>query len=188
MSHQFAGEFTVATGRDQVYAVLSQTQRFAPLLPAYVSHEIRDDGSAAVKVKVGVGKVRGTGEVVLTLEECVEPVRAAYSGKGKVMGGVFNLNAGFELEEAGPKATRVKWQGEMAMFGKLVSLAGGLVKPIAERDINQLIESLQAEFGGAVVKPAAAEAVRPGLFARIKAWLKRLFQRNRASEAPENRG
>lgn len=196
MSYAFSGDFTVATPRDEVFALLSQTPRFAPLLPTYISHAIQDDGSAAIKVKVGVGKVRGTGEVVLTLEECVAPVRATYSGKGKVMGGVFNLTAGFELEEAGSAATRVKWQGEMAIYGKLVSLAGGLVKPIAERDIGQLIEALQVELGGApVTKPPAAPA---GFLARFMAWLKRLFGRrggtaaakteSGAADTPENRG
>ncbi|HLF29453.1 MAG TPA: SRPBCC domain-containing protein [Xanthomonadales bacterium] len=201
MAYEFTGDFTVATPRDEVFAVLSQTDRFVPMLPTYVSHQIQDDGAAVVKVKVGVGKVRGTGEVVLTLEECVVPSRATYSGKGKVMGGVFNLKAGFELEEASSETTRVKWQGEMAMFGKLVSLAGGLVKPIAERDINHLIQALQVELGGAVVAPVVVEA-RPGLFARFVAWLKRLFRGNGAgngakpdsttgpgdSGTPENRG
>lgn len=175
MSHSFSGEFTVATSRDEVFAILSQTQRFVPMLPTYVSHTMADDGSAVVKVNVGVGKVKGTGEVVLKLEESVEPVRAAYSGKGKVMGGVFNLNAGFELADAGPGATKVKWQGEVAMFGKLVSLAGGLIKPIAERDINQMIQALQAELGGAVVVAPPVIEAKPGLFTRFLAWLKRLF-------------
>lgn len=184
MSYEFAGDFTVATKRDEVFAVLSRIDRFAPMLPSYVSHEVQDDGSAVVKVRVGVGKVRGTGEVVLVQEECIEPERALYSGKGKVMGGVFNLKAGFELAEAGPDATRVDWQGEVAMFGKLVSLAGGLVKPIAERDINEVIQALQVELGGAVPTaeaPAAApapSAERPGLLARIAAWFKRLFKSN----------
>lgn len=178
MSYEFSGDFTVATKRDEVFSVLSQVTRFAPMLPTYLSHQIQDDGSAAVKVRVGVGKVRGTGEVVLTLEECVEPERATYSGKGKVMGGVFNLKAGFELEEAGAENTRVKWQGEMAMFGKLVSLAGGLVKPIAERDINQLIQALQVELGGAVAPPVAPVVARPGLLARLIAWFKQLFKSN----------
>jgi len=179
MSYEFSGDFTVATQRAEVFSVLSQVDRFAPMLPTYLSHQMQDDGSAAVKVKVGVGKVRGTGEVVLTLEECVAPERATYSGKGKVMGGVFNLKAGFELEEAGSANTRVKWQGEMAMFGKLVSLAGGLVKPIAERDINQLIQALQVQLGGAVAPPVApAVTPSPGFFARIAAWFKHLFKSN----------
>lgn len=178
MSYAFSGDFTIATPRAEAYAVLSRPERFAPLLPTYLSHEMQPDGSALVKVKVGVGKVKGTGEVVLTLEEKIEPVRARYSGKGKVMGGVFNLDAGFELEELNPQSTRVNWRGEMAIFGKLVSLAGGLIKPIAERDINNLIQTLQAQLGGeAVVAPPA----RPGLFARIAAWFRSLFKRDAAA-------
>lgn len=178
MSYLFAGNFTVSTARDEVFDVLSQTDRFAPMLPSYVSHEIRDDGSAVVKVKVGVGKVRGTGEVVLVLEEAVEPTRARYSGKGKVMGGVFNIKAGFELEEVDPETTKVNWDGEMVMFGKLVSLAGGVVKPVAERDINEMIRVLQIQLGGAPAEPVPEAAPKPGLFARIAAWFKRLFKRN----------
>ena len=178
-SYTFNGDFTVPTSREQVYAVLSDVTRFAPLLPTYLSHELKEDGSALVKVKVGVGKIHGTGEVVLKSEETIAPLRASYAGKGKVMGGVFNLNAGFELEDTGTNLTRVVWRGEVAMFGKLVSLAGGLVKPVAERDINAMIKAVQIEFGGAIeAEPAGvalAGPVRPGLVARFIAWLKRLF-------------
>jgi len=176
MAYSFDGEFTVATSRDDVFALLSQTQKFAPLLPSYKSHTLNQDGSSDVEVKVGVGKIRGTGRVNLVLAECEQPVRAQYEGKGQVMGGAFNITAAFALEDAGQGKTRVKWHGDLTMFGKLVSLAGGLVKPMAERDINQMIEALQVELGGAEV-PAAKppEAPRPGLFARLLAWLKSLF-------------
>jgi len=176
MAYSFDGDFTVATSRDDVYALLSQTQKFAPLLPSYRSHAVNPDGSSDVEVKVGVGKIRGTGKVNLVLTESEEPVRARYEGKGKVMGGAFNIMASFELEDAGQGKTRVKWHGDLTMYGKLVSLAGGLVKPMAERDINQMIEALQAELGGAEV-PVEKPSVEPrrGLFARLLAWLKGLF-------------
>lgn len=179
MAYNFSGDFTVATSREEVYAVLSQTPVFAPLMPTYHSHSLRDDGSADVKVKVGVGKVRGTGKVHLILEEYEEPVRARYLGKGEVMGGAFNLKAGFMLEAPEPEMTVVNWEGELAIFGKLVSLAGGLVKPVAERDIKKMIESLQTALGGVIEEEAPAEAVAPsaGWFARLKAWLGKLFGR-----------
>lgn len=174
MAYNFNGDFTVTTPRADVFAVLSQTQRFAPLMPTYKSHTLRDDGSADVEVKVGVGKVRGTGKVNLLLEESEEPLRAKYSGKGEVMGGAFNLVASFELEDAGQDRTKVNWEGELSIFGRLVSLAGGLVKPVAERDINKMIEALQTALGGAVVEELPVK-VREGLFARFMAWLKSLF-------------
>ena len=177
MAYSFEGEFTVATARDEVFALLSQTEKFAPLLPSYRSHAVNQDGSSDVEVKVGVGKIRGTGKVNLVLVDSEAPVRAKYEGKGQVMGGAFNIAAAFELEDAGEGRTRVKWHGDLTMYGKLVSLAGGLVKPVAERDINQMIEALQTALGGAEAPPEKppVAAPRPGIFARLLAWLKRLF-------------
>jgi len=59
------------------------------------------------------------------------------------MGSAFNIISGFDLEEI-DGGTMVKWSGELKMFGKLVALAGGLIKPIAKKDIKRLIEALQA--------------------------------------------
>ena len=176
MSYSFDGEFTAPTSRNEVYAVLSRTEKFAPLLPTYKSHQLKEDGSTDVELSVGVGKVRGTGKVNLTLGECEEGVRAQYLGKGKVMGGAFNITASFDLEDAGQDSTRVSWQGELAMFGRLVSLAGGMVKPIAERDIKQMIKAIQVEFG-VVEELATLPPLEPerGIFARLLAWLKSLF-------------
>ena len=159
MAISFDGEFTVATARTEAFAILSETQKFAPLLPTYKSHELKEDGSADVKIKVGVGKVRGTGTVNLVRTQCRPHEFASYSGKGKVMGSVFNLLAEFELADAGAGETRVKWRGELIMFGKLVSLAGGMIKPIAKKDIARLIEAIRVALSGeleAVVPDDAA--------------------------------
>ncbi len=173
MAIEFDGEFTVATPHEDAYAVLSETQKFAPLLPSYQSHELLEDGSAVVRIKVGVGKIRGTAKVNLTLEESEAPIRARYSGKGTVMGGVFNLVATFELEDAGQGETRVKWQGELIMFGKLVSLAGGMIKPIAKRDIGRMIEAIQAALSGEAGAVAVPEP-RVSPVAKLLALWKKL--------------
>ena len=144
MAIEFDGDFTVATPRDEAYRVLSDVDEFAPLLPTYHSHEVRDDGTADVKVTVGVGKIRGTATVNLELVEHQQPVSAKYAGKGKIMGGAFNLTAAFDLEEAAPGETRVRWRGDLTIFGKLVSLAGGLIKPVAGKQIQQLIDAIKA--------------------------------------------
>lgn len=169
MAFNFDGEFTVATTQEEAFAILSQTEKFAPLLPTYKSHELKDDGSADVMLNVGVGKVRGTGTVNLVLTEASEPDRARYLGKGKVMGGVFNLVAGFDLEDAGDGATLVKWDGELVMFGKLMAMAGGMIKPIAKKDIATLIEAIRIALGGEE-EVAPVEAAEPAV-----GWFKALM-------------
>jgi carbon monoxide dehydrogenase subunit G len=144
MGIKFDGEFSVPVSPEEAYAMLSDPQKFAPLLPSYKGLEMEDDKTAIVKVKVGIGKVRGTATIVLALEEEEPPTRAAYAGKGKIMGGAFNMNTAFELERTDNNGTLVKWEGELDMFGKLVSLAGGLIQPLAKKDIKRLIDALQA--------------------------------------------
>ena len=148
MAIEFDGEFTVATSRTEAFDILSDTEKFAPLLPTYKSHELKEDGSVDVKVKVGVGKIRGIGTVNLVLKESRPPDHASYLGKGKVMGSVFNLAAGFDLEDGKTGETRVQWHGELTLFGKLVSMAGGMIKPIANKDIARLIEALRVAISG----------------------------------------
>jgi carbon monoxide dehydrogenase subunit G len=149
MAIEFDGDFTVTASREEVYAVLSDPQKFAPLLPTYQDLTMKENGSVDVTVKIGVGKIRGSAVVNLTLEESEAPVRAAYVGKGKVMGSAFNMGTAFELEDAEGGGTLVKWHGDVTMFGKLVALAGGLLKPIAKKDITRLIDAVQAALSPA---------------------------------------
>ena len=144
MAIDFEGEFDVTASPEEAYAILSDTTKYAPLLPTYVSHEVKDDGSADVTVKIGVGKIRGKAVVNLTLTGVDAPKRAAYTGKGKVMGSAFNMDTAFELEGLDGGGTRIKWNGSMTMFGKLVALAGGLIKPIAKKDIEMLVGAIQS--------------------------------------------
>ncbi len=179
MAIKFDGEFTVTTSIDEAFAILSDTQKFAPLLPTYKSHELKEDGSADVKIKVGVGKIRGIGTVNLALVQSRPPEHASFLGKGKVMGSVFNLVAEFNLEDAGSGATRVQWQGELIMFGKLVSMAGGMIKPIAKKDIARLIEAIRVAISGEEeaepqLDEAAGKAPGTGWLGKLRALMNKL--------------
>ncbi len=139
---KFNGQFEVSPRREEVFEILADPSKFGPLLPTFHSMEMKDDRTARLKVKVGVGKIRGTATTELALEERDAPVRARYVGKGKVMGGAYNMISAFQLEEAGT-GTLVKWQGEVQLFGKILSLAGGGLRGYAQKQIQSLIDSLQ---------------------------------------------
>jgi hypothetical protein len=148
---KFEGEFTVPVSRETVYNLLSDPQKFAPLLPTYKSLEVKDERTADVTVAVGVGKIHGSAVITLTLQGEQPPLHAGYSGKGKVMGSAFDMATSFDLADAEGGGTVVKWVGDLTMFGKLVALAGGLIKPIAKKDIERLVGAIQSALtpGGA---------------------------------------
>lgn len=157
MEMHFSGQFEVAPPPAEAFRLLSDPQKFAPLLPTFSSLEMIDANTALVKVSVGIGKIRGTASTQLALQKKVEPTHATYVGSGKVMGGAYTMVTSYDLEPKG-SGTLVKWQGDVQLVGKILSLAGGGMQGYAEQQINAVISSLQQAMSpaGQAAKPAAA--------------------------------
>ncbi len=157
MAMQFSGEFEVKRNRDEVYEFLTDPKRFSPLLPDYESMTQEDETHFAVKVKVGISHIRGTAEAKVHLAESIRPTRAVYKGQAKVVGGSTTVTAGFHLDEGTDGNTKVKWTGEAQVFGSLASMAGGLLQPIAKKNLEKLIAALHQ----ALVSPLQAISPQP---------------------------
>jgi carbon monoxide dehydrogenase subunit G len=143
MEIKFGGDFTVKKTPDEVYDFLVDPNRFCPLLPDYQSMEIVDDKNFIVKLSVGISHIRGTAAVRMSLAEAQKPKRAVYEGKGDVPGGSATLRAGFQLEAAAGGETKVIWTGQSSVLGRIASLAGGLLEPLAKKNVQKLIDGLQ---------------------------------------------
>ena len=157
MAINFSGEFTTPRTQDEVFDFLSDPNKFAPLLPDFQSMSMQDATHFTVKVKVGVGNIRGSAEIKMELSEAVKPQRAHYKGQGSAVGSQVTVSAGFDLSPT-PDGTRVTWQGETSVFGKLASMAGGMLEPLGKKNIQKLIEGLQKVLSEPLATPIAPEA------------------------------
>jgi uncharacterized protein len=143
MAIKFGGEFQVLRKPDEVYDFLTDPKKFGPLLPDFQGMTVEDPRHFTVKVNVGISYIKGIADVKMELAEAERPKRAQYKGQGSVAGGNVSLNAGFDLSEAGA-GTKVIWQGEAQIFGRLASVAGGLLEPLGKKNVQKLIDALQA--------------------------------------------
>jgi carbon monoxide dehydrogenase subunit G len=94
-------------------------------------------------MRVGISHIRGNAVVKMSLAEERPTDHAVYEGKGEVPGGTSTLRAGFDLVPEGA-GTKVVWKGEAQIAGRLPSLAGGLLEPLAKKNVQKLIDALQA--------------------------------------------
>ena len=143
MAIKFSGEFEVRKTPEQVYDFLTDPQKFAPLLPDYQGMTVEDSTHFTVRVNVGISYIKGVADVKMELTESERPKRAQYKGQGAVAGGNTSILAGFDLSPTG-NGTKVNWQGEAQIFGRLMSVAGGLLDPVAKKNIKKLIDGLEA--------------------------------------------
>ena len=143
MAIKFGGSFEVRRQPEDVYQFLTDPNKFAPLLPEFQGIVVQDAEHFTVKVNVGVSYIKGVAEVKLQLAEIESPKRAQYKGQGSVAGGTVNVIAAFDLTPLTP-GTQVAWQGEAQVFGRLTSVAGGLLEPLGRKQVQKLIDGLQA--------------------------------------------
>jgi carbon monoxide dehydrogenase subunit G len=143
MAIKLDGEFEVKRKPENVYDFLTDPNKFAPLLPDFQSMSVQDATHFAVKVNVGISYIKGTADVKMELAQADRPRRAQYKGQGSVAGGNVSFTAGFDLSEANG-GTKVAWQGEAQIFGRLASVAGGLLEPLGKKNVQKLIDGLQA--------------------------------------------
>ena len=160
MAIKFGGEFDVKRSPEEVYDFLTDPQKFGPLLPDFQGMSVQDPTHFTVKVNVGVSYIKGAAEVKMTLAEAERPRRAKYTGQGSVPGGGANIVAGFDL--AGVNGgTKVTWVGEAQVLGRLTSIAGGLLEPLGKKNVQRLIDALQAALTAQAEAAAPAQAPPP---------------------------
>lgn len=160
MAIKFGGEFEVKRSPEEVYDFLTNPQKFGPLLPDFQGMSVQDPTHFTVKVNVGVSYIKGAAEVKMTLAEADRPRRAKYTGQGSVPGGGANIVAGFDL--AGVNGgTKVTWVGEAQVLGRLTSIAGGLLEPLGKKNVQKLIDALQAALTAQAAAQTPAQAPTP---------------------------
>lgn len=143
MAIKFSGEFEVKKKPDEVFEFLTDPNKFAPLLPDFQSMSVQDATHFTVKVNVGISYIKGVADVKMELAESDRPRRAQYKGQGSVAGGNVTMIAGFDLSPTSA-GTKVAWQGEAQIFGRLTSVAGGLLEPLGKKQLQKLVDGLQA--------------------------------------------
>jgi uncharacterized protein len=143
MAIKFGGEFEVKRTPEEVYDFLTDPNKFAPLLPEFRAVTVQDPTHFTVKVNVGISYIKGAADVKMELAEADRPKRAQYKGQGSMAGGNVALVAGFDLSGT-ETGTKVGWQGEAQIFGSLASVAGGLLEPLGKKQVQKLIDALQA--------------------------------------------
>lgn len=144
MAIKLEGVFEVMRSPEEVYEFLVDPAKFAPLLPEFCGMLVQDANHFAVKVHVGISHIKGVADVKMELAQDERPKRAQYKGQGSVAGGSVAFTAGFDLWQVDSGGTKVAWQGEAQVFGRLASIAGGLLEPLGKKNVKKLIDGLQA--------------------------------------------
>ena len=169
------GTRTILATREVVWAKLNDAETLEKCIPGCTELSGNPEDGFEATVVQKVGPVKATFKGVVTLEDMNEPESLTLNGEGK--GGAAGFAKGGAkcvLSEEGAGQTRLDYDVEAKVGGKLAQLGSRIIDGFAKKMADQFFEDFKArvEGGGSSAAPAAADAASAEP-AQKKSWFGR---------------
>jgi 2-furoyl-CoA dehydrogenase large subunit len=161
------GEAQLAATPQRLWDTLLDSETLAAIVPGCHSVKKLSETHFRADVTLGVGPVKGRYTVDVELSDLVEPVSATLRGRARGTLGSGRGTGHLRLEETPEGGTRLSYDYEASVGGKVAAVGGRLLDGAARIVIGQFFKALGRRADG------AAEAGRFG------GWLGRLLGRAR---------
>jgi len=132
----------------RVWDLLQDSRRFMGAMPGVQSIEIRDETTFDLTVAQRVGPFRVQFQVTMNLVEVTPPTRLVATGQGKESSGTLLRipSAVLELEALGEERTRLSYEIEFSLMGKLGTLGYPMIKHKAGEMSKTFADNLRKEL------------------------------------------
>ena len=132
----------------RVWDLLQDPRRFMGAMPGVQSIEIRDETTFDLTVAQRVGPFRVQFQVTMNLVEVTPPTRLVATGQGKESAGTLLRipSAVLELEALVEDRTRLSYEIEFSLMGKLGTLGYPMIKHKAGEMSKTFADNLRKEL------------------------------------------
>lgn len=158
---KFGGEHIVPARRERVWEALNDPAVLEACIPGVQDLEKRSGNEFAATVQARIGPVRASFRGSVTLSELDPPNSYRISGEGTGgAAGFVRGGARVRLEDAPDGGTRLVWEAEAQVGGKLAQVGSRLVGGAAKRLANEFFNAFSERVGAETPEAPAAAAAR----------------------------
>ena len=150
MAMKMAGEFVLPADRATVWARLNDAETLKVSIPGCESLEKLSDTElqAVAKIKIGPVSARFKGKVNLTDMDPPNSYRISGQGDGGIAG-FAKGGANVRLDDAAGGGTRLSYDVDAQIGGKIAQLGGRLIDSTAKKLADEFFANFAKALGGA---------------------------------------
>lgn len=166
----------IAADRATVWAALLSADVLKECVPGCQEMTGSADAGFEATVVQKVGPVKATFKGAVTMSDIVEGQSLTLTGEGK--GGAAGFAKGgakVSLEDLPEGGTRLSYDVEAKVGGKLAQLGSRIIDGFAKKMADQFFEQFQATVEGPTEEQEAEEASEEAPQDAKKGWLKKVF-------------
>ncbi|HEY7350752.1 MAG TPA: carbon monoxide dehydrogenase subunit G [Ktedonobacterales bacterium] len=129
----FEGQLSINAPIKAIYAFFTDPHQVANCAPGFQSMEVLAPDHFKPKVGVGIGAVKATFTLDVTLTELREPEHAVVKGHGVAAGSAVDLTGAMDLTAESEDATHMDWHADVNVSGTIASVGARLMEGTARK-------------------------------------------------------
>lgn len=137
-----SGAFSVRRTAEEVFDLLSNPERFAPLMPDFESMVVHDATHFTLRTVLAMGEIKGHVNLAMELVQASRPTQVEYRGSANLAGSPLRMGINFRIDQLAEMA-EITWQGEVTLEGMLAMMAGSLLETMGRQNFDRMAERLQ---------------------------------------------
>jgi len=129
----FEGEQTINAPIDAVWAYFMDPNKVAQCAPGFKSMEILGPDHFKPTLNVGIGPVKATFTLDVTLGGLHPPNHAEVTARGNAAGSAVNITSTVDFQANSDAITAMHWIADVAVSGTIASVGSRLMEGTAEK-------------------------------------------------------
>ncbi|HEX8994724.1 MAG TPA: carbon monoxide dehydrogenase subunit G [Ktedonobacterales bacterium] len=129
----FEGTQQIKAPAQQVWQFVLDPNKVAECAPGFKSMDILGPDHFKPTLAVGIGAVKATFTLDVTLEDVRKPDHAAMRGRGSAGGSAVDMKAAMDLKALSEEETQMNWVADVNVSGTLASVGARLLEGTAHR-------------------------------------------------------
>lgn len=163
---EFSGEFDSDHPPDELWNYFTDPEILADCAPGCDHIEQVSESELKATITVGVGSVKPTFDVDMTVVEADRPARLVMEAGGDAARNSFETVAAMDLVTNGDGGTTATWRAEVDVSGLIASLGQRALESVTERIVTTFFEDVEAKADEGV--PAESKiSGKPGATASL---------------------
>lgn len=151
----FEGEQTIQAPIQTVWAFFMDPNRVAECAPGFKSMDILGPDHFKPTLAVGVGAVKATFTLDVTLVDLQEPTHAGMKARGAAAGSGVDMRSAMDLSPESDTVTHMRWTADVNVSGTIASVGARLLEGAAHKLTNRFFDCFRQKIEVPASVPAS---------------------------------
>lgn len=129
---------------EKIWDLVSDMNKWAPLVPGYIEHEILSDKQSTWKFKGDLGFMKKTVKLQIDIQEWIEPSKVTFDLKG--LSDNFTGGGYFIAEKITDSSTSMTGHLDITAGGMMGAMVNSILKNFVPETAKELTEAIGAEI------------------------------------------